>query len=60
MNLGEATAIFKDINREDKKAIEKIEAITTVLDMETDNSIHKRDYKAVAKWLLTALRKTAR
>ena len=57
MELGIAIAIIKDINRDDFTDAEKIEAIARVLDMETDNSIFKRDYKAATKWLIEYMKR---
>lgn len=57
MELGIAVAVIKDINRDDFTDAEKIEAIARVLDMETDNSIFKRDYKAATKWLIEYMKR---
>lgn len=57
MELGKAIAIIKDIYRDDFTDAEKIEAIARVLDMETDNSIFKRDYKAATKWLIEYMKR---
>ena len=51
MNIGYAVAIFKSIKSEAYTVEEKGEAIMTVLKMETDNSIYKRDYKEALDWL---------
>lgn len=42
MNIGKATAIFKDIHNEETEVEDKITAIQEVIDMPTHNSITKR------------------
>lgn len=51
MNIGKAAAIFKDINNEKYNNGEKLAAIKEVLNFETINSITKRDFFNVLKWL---------
>ena len=52
MNLGEAIAIFMEIDRDDKTIEEKGTAIYEVLNMATRNGITKKQMLAVIKWLL--------
>ena len=51
MKIGEAVAIFLEIDRDDKTAEEKGTAIYEVLKMPTHNGITKKQMLAVIKWL---------
>ena len=51
MPIGKATAIFKNINDDKHSASEKIEAIKTVINMETHNSITKDDLIRALDWM---------
>ena len=51
MNNGKAMAIFRQINDDRFTVDEKREAIRIVLDMETHNSITKKDYRNAINWL---------
>lgn len=52
MKIGEAVAIFLEIERDDKTTEEKGTAIYEVLKMPTHNGITKKQMLAVIKWLL--------
>lgn len=51
MNTGKAIGIFRNINDGKYSASEKIEAIKTVINMETHNSISKDDLIRALDWL---------
>ena len=44
MNIGKAVAIFRNIYRSERDDKEKLEAVKTVLNMETHNSITKQEF----------------
>lgn len=52
MNIGKATAIFKDIHNEETEVEDKITAIQEVIDMPTHNSITKKSMLEVLHWLI--------
>ena len=52
MTNGTARWIFENINQDTYTDAEKLEAITIVTYMETHNSIHKKHFVSVLKWLL--------
>lgn len=51
MNIGKASAIFKDIHNEETEVEDKITAIQEVIDMPTHNSITKKSIKDGSKKL---------
>ena len=51
MNIGLARSIFDQIDTDFHTIEEKGLAIYTVLNMATDNSIRKADYRRALKWL---------
>lgn len=52
MTKGTACWIFENINQGTYTDAEKLEAITIVAYMETHNSVQKKDFVSVLKWLL--------
>ena len=52
MNIGKATAIFKDIHNEETEVEDKIIAIQEVIDMPTHTSITKKSMLEVLHWLI--------
>lgn len=52
MNIGKATAIFKDIHNEETEVEDKITAIQEVIDMATHNGITKKEMVEVIRWLI--------
>lgn len=50
MNTGTAVGIFTDLAHSRRSEKDKLEAIKTVLDMETTNSITKEQFKEAFKW----------
>lgn len=52
MNIGKASAIFKDIHNEETEVEDKITAIQEVIDMPTHNSITKKRMLEVLHWLI--------
>lgn len=53
MGLGKANAIFKNLDSDKYTNLEKVDAIKTVVDMETHNSITKDEILKAFKWLLS-------
>lgn len=51
MNLGEATAIFKNIYNSERTPAEKKQAIKTVVAMDTHNGITKQEILNALDWL---------
>ena len=56
MNIGKATAIFKQINDNDIPYSDKIIAIGEVLDMPTRNGITKEEILQALRWLWNVTR----
>lgn len=52
MELGKATAIFRNIYNSEESAVEKILAIRTVCEMETHNGITKQEFLNALNWLV--------
>lgn len=52
MGIGEACAIFKNINSDRYTVVDKYLAISIVLKMETHNGITKADMLEVLRWLM--------
>ena len=52
MNIGKATAIFKDIHNEETEVEDNITSIKEVIDMPTFNSITKKSMLEVLHWLI--------
>lgn len=51
MNIGNARAIFEDINNSEYSEVDKALAIYMVMYMETHNSVTKASMLEVIKWL---------
>ena len=51
MNIGKASAIFKDIHNEETEVEDKITAIQEVIDMPTHNSITKKSMLEALRYL---------
>ena len=52
MNIGKATAIFKDIHNEETEVEDKLTAIQDVSGWETHNGITKKEIMEVIRWLI--------
>ena len=52
MNIGKATAIFKDIHNEETEVEDKLTAIQDVSGWETHNGITKIEMMEVIRWLI--------
>lgn len=52
MNIGKATAIFKDIHNEETEVDDKLTAIQDVSGWETHNGITKKEMMEVIRWLI--------
>ncbi len=52
MNIGEACAIFRNIDKSERAIWEKKQAIRTVIDMETHNGITKQEILNALAWLM--------
>ena len=52
MNIGKATAIFKDIHNEETEVEDKLTAIQDVSGWETHNGITKKEMVEVIRWLI--------
>lgn len=52
MNIGEAVAIFRNIYRSERDDKEKLEAVKTVLNMKTHNSITKQEFINAFKYFV--------
>ena len=51
MNIGEARAIFEQIDNDKYSAEEKGMAILKIISMPTNNSVRKEHYKRALAWL---------
>ena len=51
MNIGNARAVFENINSDEHSEIEKAMAIYRVMHMETHNSVTKASMLEVIRWL---------
>ena len=52
MNIGKATAIFKDIHNQETEVEDKLTAIQDVSGWETHNGITKKEMMEVIRWLI--------
>ena len=52
MNVGKATAIFKNINNQETEAEDKLAAIQDVSGWATHNGITKKEMVEVIRWLI--------